>query len=501
MKKGIFLILFILVGTGAYAMDIKGDFSWETRYSLTNGDFLFNQVNGSLKFEQQANENIYGMAKVSFRYYNNPVGQTTFNSTLSPNELGILYSVQPLEISLDQAYISCKDFLFENLDLSAGKQRITWGTADKLNPTDILNANDFSDPLNYGKKIPTAALNLNYSIPAVNGNIQFVYEPFSPVARLNAMMVSILDSRAKLGTVSNIAKNFASVNAASANWTETISTPAWHASNFTIGTKISATLIGFDLSASYLTRLNDFPELVNIHVDQEIYYNSMWDALLTPNVGTVTINSGDYNMSYYREHVIGFDLSKDIGIVLLWAEASVTFQPEVKTTSTVTSHIYTNSAGTNAYWFDNVANTDIVVLSNEVYVKYTVGFDKTFGDSWYVNFQYNHGFFNERGNNGAERLQDYLQLRFEKKFFSDKLKFALTGMANVNNFYDAICTNDMGAYLTNNYGLMGQFAISYIPFDDLTLEIGVNLFDGKDTTTLGLMKDYDMIFFRCDYMF
>jgi len=28
----------------------------------------------------------------------------------------------------------------------AGKQRIPWGTADQLNPTDILNANDFSDP-------------------------------------------------------------------------------------------------------------------------------------------------------------------------------------------------------------------------------------------------------------------------------------------------------------------------------------------------------------------
>lgn len=483
----------MVISITAYGIDVKGDFSWESRYSLTNGDFLFNQVNGSLKFEQQANENLYGMAQIGFRYYNNPIGQTTYNSTLSAAELGILYSVQPIEISLEQAYFIYKNFIFENMDISAGKQRIAWGTSDKLNPTDILNANDFSDPLDYGKKIPAAALNLNYAFPVVNGNIQFVYEPYSPIARLNSLM----ENKTRSGIIANIAKNFASMNSSAAVWTGTVETPAMNASNFTIGTKLSATLIGFDLSASYLTRLNDFPELVHIAVDQDLYYNNLMELMTTPSAGSVKLNSADYTLSYYREHVIGFDLSKDLNFILLWAEASVTFQPEVKTRFDFSNYIYTNGATA----MTQAVSSETIVLSNEVYVKYTIGFDKTFGDSWYINFQYNHGFFNERGNNGAERLQDYLVLRFEKKFFSDKLKLALTGMANVNNFYDAICTNDMGAYLTNNYGIMGQFAISYAPVDDLNLEIGVNLFDGKDTTTIGIMKDNDMIYFRCDYMF
>lgn len=493
MKKWIWIIITLFTAYTAFGMDVKGDFNWETRVSLTNGDFLFNQLNGKLKFEHQANDNLYGTAQLGFRFYNNPLGQTSLNSTLSAWEMGNLYSVQPLEISLDQAYFTYKDFLFDGLDISAGKQRITWGTADKLNPTDLLNANDFSDPLDYGRKIPTASVNLTYNFPVMNSGIQFVYEPLSPVARLN----SLFETKTRSGIVSNAAKSFYRLNAASTVWSGTVITPSPSISNFTIGTKLFGTLAGFDLSAGYLTRLNDLPEATKIAIDQNLYYNNILEVMNSPSSATVTLNNAAYTMEYYREHVITFDFSKDLDFILLWGEASVVFQPESKTRSVATNHIYTNGV----LLMTQVATTDVVALSNEVDVKYTVGFDKTFGDGWYVNFQYNHGFFNERGNNGAERLQDYLALRFEKKFFGDKLKFSLTGIYNVNNFFDAFSTNDVFAYLNNHYGVMGSFSVTFLPADDVSLEIGVEGFDGKDDTSIGAMRNYDMAYMKFGYLF
>ena len=42
--------------TGAYGMDITGNFIMETRFSTSNGDLLFNQESGSLKFEQASRQ-------------------------------------------------------------------------------------------------------------------------------------------------------------------------------------------------------------------------------------------------------------------------------------------------------------------------------------------------------------------------------------------------------------------------------------------------------------
>ena len=388
--------------TGAYGMDITGNFIMETRFSTSNGDLLFNQESGSLKFEQ-ASGNLYGMAQLGYRYYNNPIGQTSYNQTLNAQELDLIYSVQPLELSLDQAFFIYKDFIINKLDFSAGKQRIAWGTADKLNPTDLLNADDYSDPFDFGEKIPTVAINLNYSLSDA-ANIQFVYEPYSPIARLNSIMENVTTQ----GIASNLGAGFSSYTNSSTVWNGTVDTPALNASNFTIGAKLSGTIAGFDLSVSYINHVNDLPEIENISADQNLYYSTIGQSMTAPYSAAVNLNSVNYSLGYYRENVIGMDFSKDLDFILLWGEASVTFQPEIDSFSSVTNHIYVNGMGNIA---NQVTNMETVVLSNQVYVKYTVGFDKTFADSWYINFQYNHGFFDERGYYGPERLEDYLVLR------------------------------------------------------------------------------------------
>ena len=67
-----------------------------------------------------------------------------------------------------KAYVSLFGFLFDNLDLKIGKQRISWDTADKLNQTDNLNPKDFSDLNNFAEKIPSWAVKASYDLGDYN---------------------------------------------------------------------------------------------------------------------------------------------------------------------------------------------------------------------------------------------------------------------------------------------------------------------------------------------
>lgn len=515
------IALTALVST-AYSIEVKGDFTSETRFSLIDGTLLFNQENGSLKFEQQVDDNLYGMAKVSFKYYNNPIGSASMNNVLSPTELGTLYSIEPLEIMLDQAYFTYSDFIIPKLDLTAGKQRITWGTADKLNPTDLLNPVDYSDPLDFGKKFATSAVNLTYHIPFFDGGIQAVYEPFAPVARLNTIMSNEIAK--EMGSsfqqiAGGINSAFKSSLAAdpfvtpvfadnTADWAnQTVTTPSVNGTNFNAAGKIFATLAGFDLSLSYINRINDLPTVKSITLNNSTRIASGTNVnpfALTqdiPTNATTTINSKSYDLGYYREQVIGFDFSKDLNLFLLWGEVSVTLPGEQKAVVTVNNSIQYVVDGVTYPVSNATTTTENVALSNEAYVKYTIGLDKNFDGGFYLNFQYNHGFANERGNTGLERLEDYVMLRLEYKTLSDKLKFALTGLLNVNNLYDTFTTNDMAGYFTNNYGVFGQFAVIYMPTQSLSVEVGITGIDGKPGTSLGRIKDYDNIYTKFEYQF
>ncbi len=475
-----------------FTVDIKGDFSTETRFSISNGDYLFNEENGRIKFDQQVDENLYGMAAIRFRYYDNPIGRDSLNGTLDLNELGILYSVQPFEISLDEAYFTYQNFIFERLDLTAGKERIAWGTADKLNPTDILDPNDFSDPFDFGRKIPVLAVNTVYHFTVLESSLQFVFEPYSSVARLNTLMQQSLENQLYSGIVSNSRNGVTSFNDSSSGWSgENVDTPAPSLSNSTAGLKLAGTLLGADVSVNYVSRINDIPTVRNVNVGLRT------DLYGLGTVTNVTMENRSYSLAYYREEEAGFDFSRDMGFMLLWGEMAVTFPEEQRTYTAVQSDNYFmgNYVGSTNY------TMEAVTVSNSAYVKYTIGVDKNIEGGWYVNVQYNHGFFNERGNEGPERLQDYFLIRIEKKFLEDKLKFAVTGFADINNLPDLFGSKDFNSYLTNNSGILGLFSISYSPSSGMTAEIGVYGITGADNSSLGLLKDYSMVYMKFDYSF
>ena len=86
---------------------------------------------------------------------------------LSPSSLGStggLFSTgstAPVSLDLREAYFELNGFIFPNVDLKIGRQRIAWGTADKLNVTDNVNPLDLSDPWDFGQHLGSDGVQLN----------------------------------------------------------------------------------------------------------------------------------------------------------------------------------------------------------------------------------------------------------------------------------------------------------------------------------------------------
>jgi hypothetical protein len=463
--------LFLLLASAgmAFSVDLKGDFTVEARPSLHDGDLLFNQEYGSLGFQQQVDDNLFATAKIGLRYYDDPAGSGSRDGLLSPRELGILSSIEPLEVSLDEAYFTYSNFIVSRLDLTVGKQRIPWGTADKLNPTDLLNPLDFSDPLDFGKKIPSLAVLLAYTLPSDAASFQLVFEPYSQVARLSPLMLDETEDGLDAAVLKLLA-GMGGLGDASEGWTGTAETPAANLSSSLFAAKASTRLSGVDLSASFVSRMNDLPYVKSVSLTSS----------------GPAVDEKSYTLGYYREYAAGMDASADLGFMLAWAEASLVFPGERHGTS-----VYVNS----------IPVETTASVSAEPYLKYTVGFDKTFGGGLYLNVQYNHGFFNERGNDGPERLQDYLAARLELSLLDDTLKLGWSGLGNLNNTYRAFADSDPFGYIGDNWGFMGGFDVEYKPDLSLSIKTGVMLFDAKDSSSLAAYRDMDLFFVKAEYHF
>lgn len=78
---------------------------------------------------------------------------------------GAPFRSEPFDLLLHEAWVRVNGFVLKNLDLTVGRQRISWGTADKvgvvdnLNPVDLANFFTF-DPDYFADRRPQTAVNL-----------------------------------------------------------------------------------------------------------------------------------------------------------------------------------------------------------------------------------------------------------------------------------------------------------------------------------------------------
>ncbi|HEY4717059.1 MAG TPA: hypothetical protein VII00_08135 [bacterium] len=407
-----------------------------------NGNFYWQEYRLDLRAEVSPAEKAHFYSEIWLRSWGLPDVENHYDLTDKTK-------VAPLDLDIREAYIDLYEFLSGNIDIRIGRQRIAWGTADKLNPTDNINPYDLEDIWDFGRHLGSDGLKASCYI----GNYIFsvAYIPvFTPAVLprgdwLYALMPPIgLPPGFRLGTLTN-----------------TVILPENNPKDgSTAGVKISKNFFDYDFSLSYVYGRDGLP----------MAKKAVISATGVPRELDIASE-----LIYPKMQTAGVDMAGSVANVGVWAEAAVFFPEKVKTTADLSAL--------------GMGVQEFTALDNKPYIKYVAGGDYTFKNGIYLNGQYLHGFIHERG---AENLEDYIMLVIDWKLLNDKLKIPLIGMgAEIKDFED----------IKNNYALILLPEITYYPISNAEINLGGRWIEGKNTTAFGRVKDYDELYLKVKYSF
>lgn len=435
---------------GSNNLKLSGELLTDQRFLLKDpNDWAWNENRLTLKL----NKKIAGNSKFYSEVWLRNIGLPGIISSTDLYNKGI---VDPYNLEVREAYVQLFGFLTKNLDVKIGRQRITWGTADKLNPTDNLNPYDLEDVLDFGRHRGSDAISLDYYFNS-EFSLQGVFIPFFQPANMPVgIFTNALTSSMELPQGMTLM-----------GFTDQINMPRYNlAESSTAGLKFKGFAAGFDFSLSYVWGRDGMPIST---------FNTF-----TPvdAIGGISINS---QLSFYRVHIFGTDMAGSIGGVGVWAEAAA-FLPKNEV-------IMTNDLSALYPMSPVPVTQDTTALEKKIYTKFILGADYNFANGVYLNFQYMHGFINERG---RDALNDYFFVRLEKRFFEDNLKIAPVGGGFIVSDW-----SDVG----NNYAIVYIPEISYMATDNAEITLSAALFNGKGDNMFASMKDYNMMMFKLKYSF
>jgi hypothetical protein len=441
IMTGILLALF----SNSYAQvdfSINGFLKTDNRMLTDDNYFTWNENQLGLKFEGSYSGNYHLYSEVHLRGFGFPeVSQTA--------DLQGKDNIFKWELEFREAYLDLYQFGLQDLDVRIGRQVITWGTADKLNPTGNICPEDLEDVFNFGEQTGVNSVLATYYWK--DFTFSGVYVPaFTPAVLPSGIYASALATPMEFPEGMTLRKYWDKIILPEQKFTESSQAA------FKLGTN----LFDYDLSLSYYYGRDDLPLLNKVII-------SPVDTL-----GTVDVAA---EMIYPKMQIIGADFAGSLLDVGIWGEAAFTI-PEKIMLSTDLSVL-------------GMGTQESVALDDDPYCKFVIGGDYTFKNGIYLNTQYLHGFVHERGN---DNLNDYLTFRFEKKFFNNELKIVPIG--------GAVSVTDWDDY-KNNYGFIANPEITYYPYDNIEMILGAFILDGKGSNMFSSLKDNDEVYFKAKVSF
>jgi len=431
-------------------LEISGDLLCDERFELSkDNNWVWNENRLTLNFERKNSS--FGKFYSCVWIRNIGFPDLKRLSTLSNKNF-----TDPSFLEIREAYAEIYGFLFKNMDLKIGKQRIAWGTADKLNPTDNLNPYDLEDILDFGRHKGSYAINMRYYIPQ-KAEIHGIYIPF-----FNAPTLPYSPYNEILFSNNTQSFNLHIPGIQSYSLTDSLILPEQNLlKNAIYGIKMKSQLINIDFSFSYVYGYSALPSPIR----NDIILN-----ILDRNAKITS------SLMHLRHNIFGFDFAGSIKSIGIWGEVAM-FLPEYE------NLMKTYINGTYQ------PNYDSLILKKEPYFKYIIGFDYTFPGNFYLNAQFLHGFLNEQGKNN---LNDYLVMRLEKKLFDSKLTISpLSGAFVVSDWND----------IKNNWTIVYMPEIKYQATENAELTINSVIFDGKGNNIFSSLKNNDLFSIKLKYNF
>ncbi|NOX89261.1 MAG: hypothetical protein GXO77_09545 [Calditrichaeota bacterium] len=379
---GAFIILFFVFANGKGQQLRPGGFLQLDKRFNVGGDSIgiadfYNRFR--MELGGTLNDQLYFFSSVDIRFYDLP-------RVSDLKQLENLNQQYPTDLSLWEAYIDVYGFLMKNLDLRIGKQRISWGTADKLNPTDNLNPDDFSDLVNFAEKIPTWAIKGDYYLG--NFTLTGIWIP-----SLTPILLPRFGAQLFLGNPAPALR-------------DTLALPSPGLKHSMFAFKVSGNLGTWDYSLSYFNGYDDIPVLYRFSIGNPVGANLY--------------------MKFPKMQVIGADFATELAGIGFWGEGALFFPGKVFLKTVI----------------GNTAESS-VALDDKPYFKFTIGGDYTFPRGWYFNIQWMHGFFTERGN---DFLHDYFIGKLDKNLFNNDVKVSIGGALEIGSWNDISATYGYGIF-------------------------------------------------------
>lgn len=438
-------------GKESTGLNISGELFIDQRIALNNRrEWVWNENRLSCKMKKIQGETVRFYGEVWLRNFGVP----------RPGSVSALYdkgNADPVQAEIREANIQISGFPFKRSDLRIGRQRLAWGTADRLNPTDILNPYDLEDILDFGRHRGSDALSFVYYFNDVF-SLQAAYIPvFRPANLPVGIFSGIFESPAVLPG------GFPVIS-----YSDTLNFPQMRQfKDATYGIRLKGLAGNVDFSVSYARAYDGLP-LVS-------------ENRIFPATGQYGVHIQS-TLSFLRNHMIGADMATSIGGAGFWVEGALFIPEENFIMRTDLSSLYPQSPV-------SLISDSLIVCTSQPVLKFIAGMDYHFRNSTYLNLQYLHGFIHEKTRND---LNHYLLIRFEKRMFNDRLNLAPLSGAFVFSSLNR---------LKNQYALVWMPQITYSLAGTTDISLSGIIFHGEGNTVFSGLKRRDMLRFTLNYFF
>ncbi len=415
----------------AEMLDLRGYIQSDLRYIIDSDrgaspadgrKFQMNRNDVDFRLSFAASRDVQAVIETKMRF-------DGFNQSSDLAGLSDRGQVDPFRIHLEEAYLSVRGFLTDYMDLKVGRMIQSWGSADMFNPTDNLNARDFSDPLDYAAKVPNQMIELS-AYPADWLTLTAVWVPvFKPAMLPPSAVLGFAVERDRNGCLiaaptpplrnradaEALGTMFSAMGACGLNFAdpEVLQLkPEFTLANSQYALRAQFKLGELDFSLSYFRGRFPFP----------IAYTAIADVGASPNAPGIVDVKYTAEVMYPRMHVLGLDFSYsapwllDIGFI---GEMAVIFPEKV---------IFGLRANQNGQKLLEMSSENV---PSDPFIKASAGIDYTFTKWFYLNTMYVRGFIDEF--NDTYGIHNYWVNNMDFKFFDDELMLRMSSVLSIDD--------------------------------------------------------------------
>lgn len=347
-----------------------------------------------------------------------------------------------------------------SVKVTAGKQIIRWGKTDQISPVDTLNPEDMREfiiPEYEDRKIPVWMADIIFHF--TDFSVEGVYIPVFENSEIDYFgsdwaIFSHTKNDINDSSIPDIHKAYFN------NIQVHETAPHDHGLNGEYAFKISGTTNGWDIGATYHYAWEDFPYFKSFPVKNINVNGSITEESLVSSLDNALFTMEKIETKYLRTSITGLFFETTISDFGFRGEAAWQ-NKESFLTSSLTS-----------------------VTSPTLF--YIIGADYTSPTEWYINLQAAHRHIFNHDPSTLYFKKDTFSLLGEisKDLYFTWLKAAL---------HYNITLND------NEYYLSPRLKYTYIT--NLTLLLGANIFEGRQTSFIGRFDQDDQFFIDLKYLF